>query len=175
MSETSVYYVPVDQDAWCGRSDDLAERLWNHGVFLDTPVIMDRLDKFSEENRPLPECTLDIEHTFGEIGIADELLEEPVPNNLYGISCPKCGYDMMDLAYDAWSDESNIAPKERIVTCPDCNLSSTTEDLQYEERMEFARFYVFVSDCIQDDWNSNFFKLLEEILGPCREYWEHST
>lgn len=175
MGELSVYYVPNDQEAWSGRGDELADRLWDVGIFLETSVIMDRLGTFRDEGRVLPECALNIDQKFGGMGVSDENEDHPVPNYLYEITCPNCGHDVMDAVYNTWASESDAAPKDRKIECPSCDAESAAGDLQFGEPMCFARFYVWVSDCEQEEWDPNFRKVLEKIVGPCQEYWEWST
>lgn len=175
MGESSVYYVPDCQDAWSGRGEELADLLWNFGIFLDTPKTMDRLRAFRDESRPIPECNLDINQKFGGMGVSDESEDHPVPNHLYEITCSNCGHNVMDAAYDIWATESDIVLKDRTIICPSCNATSATGDLRYGEAMSFARFYVWVSDCDQENWDPNSRKILEQLIGPCQEYWEWST
>jgi hypothetical protein len=175
MGETSVYYVPKNQDACSGRSQELADKMWNLGVFLQTPEIMERVRSFRESGTPLPECKFDLYQKFGDMGIADEMDEHPVPNYVYDIKCPSCEADVMDATYEAWGSDSEVSPKQRSVTCPSCGASHAARDLQFGQPMTFARFYVFVSDCEQDEWDPNFRKTLEGIVGPCSEFWEWST
>jgi hypothetical protein len=175
MGQTSVYYVPESQDAWAGRGEELADRMWNLGVFLATPRIMQQLRTFRDRGQPLPDCQLDIHQKFGCMGVSDELDEHPVPNYVYDVKCPSCAADVTEAAYDAWASDSELSPKERPVKCPACGSIWPAEDLRFGEPMEFARFYVFVSDCEQEDWDPKFRKALEVIVGPCREYWEWST
>jgi hypothetical protein len=175
MGQTSVYYVPENQGAWSGRSEELADKMWDRGVVLETPRIMERLRTFKETGRPIPDCALDIHQKFGGMGIADESDDLPIPNHVYDIKCPSCAADLMDVAYDAWASDSAISIKDRPVTCPACDSAHPSKDLRFGEPMSFARFYVFVSDCEQEEWDPNFRKVLESIVGPCREYWEWST
>lgn len=175
MGETSVYYVPKNQDAWSGRTEELADKMWNLGVFFETPRIMDRLHSFQEAGNRLPHCNLDIYQKFGGMGVVDEPDDHPVPNYVYDIKCPSCEADMMDAAYDAWGSDSEVSASQRPVTCPDCGSTHATEDLRIGEPMTFARFYVFVSDCEQEEWDPDFRKALEGIVGPCSEFWEWST
>ena len=123
----------------------------------------------------MPECHLDINQKFGGMGVSDESEDHPVPNYLHDIRCPECGHDATDAAYDAWGAESDLAFKDRMITCPSCSSTATTKDLHYGESMSFARFYVFASDCDQADWDPNFRDMLEQIVGSCHEYWEWST
>ena len=127
------------------------------------------------EGRQFPVCDLDIDQKFGGMGVSDESEDHPVPNSLYDIQCPHCGNDLMDAAYDAWNTESDLALMDRVIECSQCNSSTVTKSLKYGESMSFARFYVFVSDCDQEEWDPRFRKMLEMILGPCNEYWEWST
>lgn len=166
--------MPDCQDAWSGRSEELADLLWEHGIFLDTPKIVDRLRAFRDEGRPFPECNLDINQKFGGMGVSDEAEDHPVPNHLYEITCSNCGHNVMGAAYDAWATESDLALKDRKIICPSCNSTSATADLRYGEAMSFARFYVWVSDCDQENWDPNFRKILEQLIGSCQEYWEWS-
>lgn len=175
MGETSVYYVPKNQDAWSGRAEDLAEKMWHLGVFLQTPRTMERLSSLQESGSPLPDCDLDIDQKFGGMGIADEPEDDPVPNHLYDIKCPGCEADVMDAAYEAWNSDSEVGPKLRPVKCDSCGTTHPAKDLRFGEAMMFARFYVFVSDCEQEDWDPNFRKALEGVVGPCSEFWEWST
>lgn len=175
MGETSVFYVPKNQDDWSGRGGELADKLWSLGVFLETPPIIERLRAFMESGKPLPDCKLDIYQRFGGMGVADELEDDPVPNYVYDIKCPSCEVDIMDATYDAWDCDSNVSAKRCRVTCPACGSTHAAKDLRFGEPMTFARFYVFVSDCERDEWDPNFRKALEGIVGPCSEFWEWST
>ncbi len=175
MGQVSVYYVPENQDTWLERGEELADRLWDYGVFLETPAIMDRIRAFRDADRPFPVCDLDINKKFGGMGVVDESTEHPVPNYLYEIKCPKCSAKVMDTVYEVWEEGSEAALPDRAITCPVCDSISCTKDLNYGESVEFARFYIYVSDCEQEGWDANFRKLLEGIVGPCREYWEWST
>ena len=175
LGEISAYYVPKDQDAWSGRGDELADLLWDRGIFLNTPKIMERLRKSRDAGASLPHCDLDIDQKFGGMGVFDEAQEHPVPNHLYEVYCPECGQDVRDASYGAWSTESELALKDRNVDCPFCDSVSATSDLQFGDSMCFARFYVWVTDCDQDQWDPKFRKTLEQIVGPCQEYWEWST
>jgi hypothetical protein len=175
MGETCVYYVPENQDAWSGRAQELADKMWNLGIFLETPRIMERLRSFRESGSRLPDCTLDIYQKFGGMGVTDESDDHPVPNYVYDIRCPSCQTDMMGVTYDAWGSDSDASAKQRPVTCPGCGSTHAAKDLRIGEPMTFARFYVFVSDCEQDEWDPNFRKALEGIVGPCSEFWEWST
>ncbi|KAI9131309.1 hypothetical protein [Acaryochloris sp. CCMEE 5410] len=175
MGQVSVYYVPENQDQWSGCGEELAERLWEYGVFLKTPVILNRIRAFRDADRPFPDCDLDIKAKFGGMGIVDESKEHPVPNYLYEIKCPKCSSDVMDNVNEVCKEDSKTALQDRAITCPFCTSKLCIKDLNYVESMEFARFYVYVSDCDQEVWDPKFRQLLEGIVGPCHEYWEWST
>jgi hypothetical protein len=175
MGETSVYYVPENQDAWHGRGKEVADKVWNLGVFVAMPHILQRLRMLRDAGQPLPHCDLDIYQKFGEIGVADELHDQPVPNYVYDIKCPSCAADVMDATYEAWGADSETSARECPVTCPACGTIHAAKDLRFGEPISFARFYVFVSDCDREEWDPDFRKALEGIVGPCREYWEWST
>lgn len=175
MGESCVYYVPEDQEAWSGRSDELAEKLCHFGIFLETSTILERLAEYSSKNSPLPECQLQIDELFGSIDISDELENHPVPNQLYDIRCPSCSADVTNETYDEWSSESNLPLSERKVFCSACKTTSSAKAMTFGEPMTFARFYVFVSDCDKERWDPNFRLMLEKIFGPCLEFWEWAT
>jgi hypothetical protein len=174
MGEISVYYVPDDQAACSSRARELAEFFWQYGIFLDTTEINERLLAERNAGRSLPHCHLNIDQKFGGMGVSDEM-EVPVPNYLYEIACPVCEADIVDACYAAWSCDSDVECKDRVVICDACGASSTTKDLKFGEPMTFARFFVFVSDCDRENWDPGFRTLLEQLLGPCSEYWEWST
>jgi hypothetical protein len=163
MREVSVYYVPQEQDAWYGRGEMLIELLWHRGIFL-RPM--------ASEKPPLPEYTIDIDDKFADMGLVDGEIAHPVPNLLYSISCPICSHDLTRETNEAWSKESAEEFAQRLVCCPHCQATTPTQQLRYMEPMIFARFYLWVSDCDPDDWPAGFRALLEEVVGPCQEFWE---
>jgi DNA-directed RNA polymerase subunit RPC12/RpoP len=170
-----VYYVPENEQAWIGRAEELADRLWSLGVFVASPKTLERIAAFRANGESLPKCDVDIQHKFGDIGIADANDYDPVPNYLYDIKCPFCAADVMQATYDVWGSESEIPAKNRLVTCPGCGSRHLAKDLRFGEPMSFARFYIFVSDCEQEEWDPRFRTVIEGIVGRCREYWEWAT
>jgi hypothetical protein len=109
------------------------------------------------------------------MGIADEPRPDPVPNLIYDLQCPRCSAELMREAYDVWNAETETPIPERPIRCRKCRTEFPSADIKSEETpFTFARFYLWVSDIDEDDWEPRFKKTVESVVGPCREFktWE---
>lgn len=178
MSTHSVYYVPQEQTKFLGREDDVAEKFWKLGLFLETSSgkIMKRLQR-----RPkflLPKTKHDV--SFSGMGLAD--CEEPhiVPDVVEGVHCPKCGEDISESF-----SEAEITPSETEedllkadVVCLACNEASPLTEINASPPgFVAAQFYLYVSDISLEDgpWDPTFKATVESVLGPCAELIAEET
>jgi hypothetical protein len=176
VGETSVYYVPDDEERWIGREHDVAEAFWSLGVFLVTKdrFIYERIGQWHAEGKALPEW----EHgfSFAEMGFGGGQSQwDPVPNQVYELRCPHCTADLYDPLYEVWNDDRSSVPlPERTVACHACGRQVCSAEAKSQEPFTFARFYVWVADIDPGDWDASFKRTVESVLGPCREYmaWE---
>jgi hypothetical protein len=176
MGETAKYFVPDDEARFIGKEREVAEAFWQRGVFIVTSdrFIYDRIKQWNAEGRPLPEWKHDF--TFVEMGVGESKLMDPVPNSIYDLVCPACGTALSDAAYGVWNDEESPLPlPDRVVVCGGCGARHRSGQLQSKETpFTFARFYLWVADIEEADWDSTFKQTVEAVLGPCREFtaWE---
>jgi hypothetical protein len=175
MAETSVYFVPEAQDQWSGRGEELVDRLWEIGVIVSCEKNIARWKVLRETGESLPECAIDIAEKYADIGVTDNPTDEPVPNYSENIRCPACEADLLELTLERWDEDSEFNASDRMIQCPKCGTSNPASGLDFAEPKAFAKFYLFVSDCDLDEWDPNFRKALEGIVGPCQEYWEVAT
>ena len=114
---------------------------------------------------------------FGGMGIADEVVAVLVPSSLYEVSCPDCGEDLLEATYASWGDEDQAERDlgDRSVACSSCDKVRAVRELKFGEPCEFARIYLWVSECERDSWAPGFLEVVESVLGECSGLWEWST
>jgi hypothetical protein len=176
VGETSVYYVPNDQQRWLGKEREVAEAFWPVGVFLVTEdrFIYDRIKAWQAEGRPLPEWPY--KFTFAEMGFGSPGEFDPVPNVVYDLRCPHCDADIGDALRDAWEAVDARTPvPERSVPCAACGQMVRSDSARSDTPFTFAQFYIWVADIDPDDWDPTFKQTVEAVLGPCREYQAWDT
>jgi len=171
MGELSVYFVPDNQQKLVGKSRQIAEALWALGVFVATEdqFIYKRIQDWKAARKPLPKGNHDF--SFGDMGIADKLMPEPVPNLIYDLKCPRCAAEMMNETYDIWNKETETPIPDRPIRCPKCSAVFPSREIKSEEMpFTFARFYLWVSDIDEEDWDPAFKETVQNVVGPCREF-----
>lgn len=174
MGETSVYYVPQQEQRWIGRELEAAQQFWTLGVFLVTPDnwAYQEIERFKREGRPLPPWR----HTFSfaSMGIGGLGQWDPVPNSISEQSCPFCGEDITDAMYEVWVEENPVPLPERSLSCPHCSKAVQAGAGVASEAFVFSRFYLWVSDIDEGDWQPDFQQTVEQVLGPCNVFqgWE---
>jgi len=175
MAEVSKYFVPEDDADLVGKEREIAEAFWNVGLFVVTQdrFVYQRIEEWKKQGRPLPASVHNF--PFAEMGLGGSPSYDPVPNSIYDLSCPKCGAEIAEEAYEAWGDEeSNIALPQREIVCPSCHVASKSITLKSQDPFTFSRLYLWVADIETDEWDSSFKATVEGILGPCQEItaWE---
>jgi hypothetical protein len=175
MGEITKYFVPVDEAPLLERERELAEAFWALGIFVVTSdrFVYERIKLWEAQGRSLPEW----KHSFSfvEMGFGGSHLFEPVPGMIYDLLCPLCHTDIGNAAYEVWEEDSEIILPERLIGCPTCNREVRSDTLVTEETpFTFSRFYLWVADIEESDWDNTFKATVESVLGPCREFtaWE---
>jgi DNA-directed RNA polymerase subunit RPC12/RpoP len=172
MGDVTAWYVPERQHELAGKAEEIADRFWKLGVFLSTPNdhIKARLRELTDKGIELPPW--DHDFSFVDMGIGDEAVSIPIPYNVYDASCPHCGAEVYEQFTDAVSEAltNDDDPRDEHIRCPRCEfVFRASETAAPQTGFAFARFYVWVSDIQDDDWDSSFKATVESVLGPCRE------
>jgi hypothetical protein len=174
MGETSVYYVPADEERWIGREQEVVRSFWAHGIFVLTPDrwVYDEIARFKKEGRALPEWQFTF--SFAEMGLGGLGEWEPVPNVVYDQQCPHCRHAITETIWELWQDESPIPLPERTTECPSCSGRVGAKDGISQQPFTFSRFYLWVADIDEADWQPSFKAEVETVLGPCSDFqaWE---
>ena len=174
VGEVSVYFVPTEQDRLAGTAQQAAESFWALGIFVVSPeFVYERIREWRKRGRTFPEWGHSF--TFAEMGIVDGDEYEPVPNVIYDLRCSVCNHDLTADAIDIWEQESSVPMSMRRVPCAGCAAEVRSEKLKSEIPFTFARFYFWVSDIDEANWDPSFKATVEKVLGNCVEYREWST
>ena len=178
MGEYSAYYVPVEQDNFIGREEEIAEKFWKIGIFLDTSsgAIMARHHRMRWIKFRIPKTHH--KFSYGGMGLHDGE-EEVVPNYVYDVKCPSCNVDITDDFQDVTENqnENNTYPlMDLLIKCNSCGVTTKISEVTVvEPGFLAAKFYLYVSDIFpDDDWEASFKATVESVLGPCKEIiaWE---
>jgi hypothetical protein len=72
------------------------------------------------------------------------------------------------------NEESPVPLPERSLTCPHCGGKVAAGAGVAPEPFTFSRFYLWVADIDEADWQPEFRSAVEAVLGPCTVYqgWE---
>lgn len=174
MGETSVYYVPRDEQRWIGHELEAAKQFWQAGIFVITPDnwAYEERARYRREARALPGWAYTF--TFASMGFGGLGNWDPVPNAVYEQACPSCSGPIGDAMTELWNDESETPLPARSLVCPHCAAPVAAGAGIAPEPFVFSRFYLWVSDIDEVDWQPEFRNAVERVLGPCSVYqaWE---
>jgi rubredoxin len=151
MGEFDIYYVPKDQARWNGRKHKIEQLFCPLGVILHD---YDRLKEINAELSSKGERLPKSKHqfSFGGMGVADEDLPHPVPNELYdNWSCPQCSSrftyeDLLD------GSEKDFMSPDDVIACGQCGQKTAFENLKSDTNFIMARTYIFISDVDPEEW-----------------------
>lgn len=179
MGAHSAYYVPENQSAVIGRSDDIRLQFWDLGVFLDSmdDPIASKLEECKRSGAPLPKWQHDF--GFGGMGIEESDFDLPVPEMPYDARCPHCDAEVFQDLADTWygSEDLDDGPDlDAAITCSSCQKQFVPSEMKCPEQgFARGRWYIWVSDIEPDDYDKSFRQTVESVVGPCREVFGWDT
>lgn len=173
MGEYSAYYIPLEQENFHGREAQVADKFWKLGIFLNTSngEILARHKSMRWIKFLIPKTHH--KFSYGGMGLHDGE-EEIAPVYVHDVKCPSCNTDISDDFHDVTENQDDNSPYSLIdlpITCPACGVTTKlSEVIVAEPGFCVAKFYLYVSDINpDDDWESDFKKTVESVLGPCKE------
>lgn len=173
MGEYSVFYIPNEQDKFCGKEDEVAENFWKLGIFLQTTSgkIMKRQKKMRWVKFRIPKTTHEFSYSGMGLNDSDEHI---VPYHVHDVKCPACNTEVFDefhAADENLQDDEKSNLIDNTFECSSCGAnSSLAEATVGAPGFSIAKFYLYVSDIFpDDDWEPSFKQTVESVLGPCKE------
>ena len=177
MGEWSVYYVPNKQSAFLGHIRDVVDAFWLKGIFLETEDCYgdEKLRLAREAGIQFPEWDHDFK--FSGMGIAESIFGNIVPNIVNDLICPRCKQAVVEETYDLLNSDYDEVVLDLQIKCSTCGSVFKAREMESTDTpFTFAQFYLYVSDSPHpDEFDKSFRGTVEQVLGPCREFFEWAT
>ena len=188
MGENTAWLVPIDQDLWRGRGAELADALWDEGIFaglhttdLQTgdvrgdDFIYNRLKEWRATHREIPVSPYT--QMWDRIIISDLTSKTIVPDVIDDLCCPRCMQNVSRFAHlEAWTwGVKDIS--QQFLHCSNCAENFISTDVRSAKTpFRWASFVLMFTDLPSPDaLDEDLVADIEALLGKCDEFHAWST